>query len=51
MSASLLSRASVDDQHIFIKAWADVLAVCASELQHASMESGTERECPTRFSR
>ena len=35
-SALLLSRASVDDQHSFVKAWADVLAVCASELQHAS---------------
>jgi hypothetical protein len=34
-SASLLHSASLDDQNSYIKAWASVLAVCASELQHA----------------
>lgn len=33
---TLLGSASTDDQYSFVKAWAAILAVCASELEHAS---------------
>lgn len=33
---TLLGSASTGDQYSFVKAWAAILAVCASELEHAS---------------